>query len=82
MIFKAIGLNPILLDQKLEYQSRFVFMKIKEGTQTTNGGNDSLEPENSLSNREDFKNYLKSSVWCRGEDLNLHYFLKVTSPSS
>lgn len=81
VIFKAIGLNPILLDQKLEYQPRFIFMKIKEGTETTNSGNDPLEPKNSLSNREDLKNYLKSSVWCGREDLNLqalrHSLLKT-----
>jgi len=64
VIFKAIGLNPILLDQKLEYQPRFVFMKIKEGVKKTNDENEPLEPKNSPSDRADLKNYLKSSVWC------------------
>ena len=30
-----------------------------------------LEPKNSPSDRSNLKSYLKSSVWCRGEDLNL-----------
>lgn len=72
VIFKAIGLNPTLLDQKLNYQPRFIFMKLKEGADRSNGGNDPLEPKNSPSDRQNLKSYLKSSVWCRGEDLNLH----------
>lgn len=72
VIFKAIGVNQILLDQKLTYQPRFVFMKIKEGVKRTNEESGPLEPKNSSSDRDNLKNYLKSSVWCRGEDLNLH----------
>lgn len=72
VIFKAIGLNPILLYQKLDYQPRFVFMKIKEGVKKTNDQNNPLVPKNSPSDRQNLKSYLKSSVWCRGEDLNLH----------
>ena len=72
VIFKAIGLNPILLDQKLEYQPRFVFMKIKEGVEKTNDKSGRLEPKNSPSDKSNLKSYLKSSVWCRREDLNLH----------
>ena len=72
VIFKAIGLNPILLDQKLEYQPRLIFLKYKQGAKESNDKNGPLEPENSSSNRDNLKSYLKSSVWCRGEDLNLH----------
>lgn len=72
VIFKAIGLNPILLDQKLNYQPRFIFLKLKEGAETTNNKNVPLEPENSSSNQDNLKNYLKSSLWCREEDSNLH----------
>lgn len=75
VIFKAIGLNPILLDQKLSYQPRFIFLKIKEGADRSNGGNDPLEPKNSSSDRQNLKSYLKSSVWCRGEESNLHELL-------
>ena len=72
VIFKAIGVNPILLDQKLKYQPRFVFLKIKEGTKRSNDENNRLEPQNSPSDRQNLKSYLKSSVWCRGEESNLH----------
>jgi hypothetical protein len=75
VIFKAIGVNPILLDQKLNYQPRFIFMKIQEGAKKTNDEIDRLEPQNSPSNRADLKNYIKSSVWCAGQELNLHRFL-------
>ncbi len=72
VIFKAIGLNPILLDQKLHYQSRLIFLKFREGIQKTNDKIQSLEPKNSVSDRENLKNYIKSTLWCPGEDLNLH----------
>ncbi len=72
VIFKAIGLNPILLDQKLEYQPRFIFLKLKEGAKMSNDKSGPLEPKNSPSNRGNLKSYLKSSVWCGREDLNLH----------
>ncbi len=71
VIFKAIGLNPILLDQKLEYQPRFIFLKLKEGAKMSNDKSGPLEPKNSPSDRSNLKSYLKSSVWCRGQDLNL-----------
>lgn len=64
VIFKAIGLNPILLYQKLDYQPRFVFMKIREGVKKSNDKNNPLEPKNSSSDRQNLKSYLKSSVWC------------------
>lgn len=64
VIFKTISLNPILLDQKLQYQLRFVFLKIKEGIKKTNDEIDRLEPQKSPSNQANLKNYLKSSVWC------------------
>ena len=72
VIFKAIGVNPILLDQKLDYQPRFIFLKIKEGVQKTNDRTGRLEPQKSPINQANLENYLKSSVWCRREDLNLH----------
>ncbi len=71
VIFKAIGVNPILLDQKLAYQPRFIFLKIKEGVKKTNDEIDRLEPEKSPSNQANLKNFVKSSVWCPREDLNL-----------
>lgn len=75
VIFKAIGLNPILMYQKLDYQPRFVLLKIKEGVKKSNDQNNPLEPKNSPSDRQNLKSYLKSSVWCAGQDLNLHGLL-------
>ena len=78
VIFKAIGVNPIILDQNLNYSSRFVFLKIKEGVKKSNDRKNRLEPKNSLSDHDNLKGYLKSSVWCRGQDLNLHACLRGT----
>lgn len=65
VIFKAIGVNPILLDQKLAYQPRFIFLKIKEGIEKTNTEINRREPEKSPSDQSNLKNFVKSSVWCR-----------------
>ncbi len=64
VIFKAIGVNQILLDHKLQFQPRFVFMKIKEGVKRTNDEITRLDPMNSLSDQANLKIYLKSSLWC------------------
>ncbi len=64
VIFKAIGVNPILLDQKLAYQPRFIFLKIKEGVEKTNTEINRREPEKSPSDQSNLKNFVKSSVWC------------------
>ena len=71
VIFKAIGLNQILLDQKLKYQPRFIFLKLQEGVKKTNDEIDSLEPKISPKDRANLENFVKSSLWCRREDLNL-----------
>ncbi len=82
VIFKAIGVNPILLDQKLEYQPRFVFLRLKEGAKKSNDESGRLEPENSPSDRENLKNFVKSSLWCREEDSNLHAFYSTCTSST
>ncbi len=71
VIFKAIGVNPILLDQKLEYQPRFIFLKLKEGAKMSNDKSGPLEPNKSPSDRANLKNFVKSSLWCAREDSNL-----------
>jgi hypothetical protein len=71
VIFKAIGVNPILLDQKLKYQPRFIFLKIEEGVKNTNEEIDRRVPEKSPIDRANLENYLKNSLWCPREDLNL-----------
>lgn len=64
VIFKAIGVNPILLDRKLHFQPQFVFLKIKKGIKETNEEIARREPTKSLSEQANLKNYLKSSLWC------------------
>ncbi len=44
VVFKAIGVNPILLNQKLQFQLRFIFLKIKEGVKRTKDEIARLEP--------------------------------------
>lgn len=72
VIFKAIGVNPILLDQKLAYKPRFIFLKIKEGVKKTNDEISRREPKKGSSDQSNLKYFIKSSVWCGREDLNLH----------
>lgn len=72
VIFKAIGVNQILLDRKLKYQPRFIFLKIEEGVKKTNDEIDRRVPEKSPIDRANLENYLKNSLWCRGEESNLH----------
>lgn len=64
IIFKAIGVNPILLDRKLHFQPQFVFIKIKKGIKETNEETTRREPIKSPSEQANLKNYLKSSLWC------------------
>jgi len=64
VIFKAIGVNPILLDRKLHFQPQFVFLKLKKGIKETNEEITRREPINSPSEQANLKNYLKSSLWC------------------
>jgi DNA invertase Pin-like site-specific DNA recombinase len=78
VIFKAIGVNPILLDQKLKYQPRFIFLKIEEGVKNTNEEIDRRVPEKSPIDRANLENYLKNSLWCSRQDLGSATFL--TSP--
>ena len=64
IIFKTVGSNPILLDQKLEFQLRYLFFKYKEGINKTKEEIRQFVPENGLQNQSNLKNFLKSSLWC------------------
>jgi len=64
VILKAIGVNPILLDQKLDYQPRFIFLKIKDGVKKAIDENGRRDLEKSPSNQTKLKNFVKSSLWC------------------
>lgn len=70
IIFKTVGSNPILLDQKLQFQPRYLFLKYKEGIKKTKEEIDRLEPKNGALIPDKVKNSLKSSVWCGRLDLN------------
>lgn len=72
VIFKEISLNPILLDQNLQFQLRFVFLKYKEGIKRSRKEIRPLEPKNSTSEQSNLFFSQKSSLWCRREELNLH----------
>ena len=72
VIFKTIGSYPKLKDKKLQYKAKYLFFTYKESVRMTNEKIDSLVPKNILSDQSNLENYLKNSLWCRGEDLNLH----------
>ncbi len=72
IIFKTVGSNPILLDQKLQFQLRYLFIKYKEGAKATKKEIKALVPANGSLNQSNRENFLKSSLWCPGEELNLH----------
>lgn len=64
IIFKTVGSNSILLDQKLQFQLRYLFFRYKEGVQKTKEGISRFVPNNGLSDQPNLGEYLKSSVWC------------------
>ncbi len=64
IIFKTVGSNPILLGQKLEYQLQYLFFKYKEAIKKTKEEIYRLVPNNGALVREEYKIYLKSSLWC------------------
>ncbi len=74
VIFRTVGSNPILLDQKLQFQLRYLFIRYKKGIKKTKLKMNPLVPEKSALKRAKTKYYLKSSLWCPREDLNLHAF--------
>ena len=71
IIFNTIGSYPKLIDKKLHYKAKYLFFKYKEGVKKTNEENGRLVPKNILSDQSNLENYLKNSLWCRREDLNL-----------
>jgi site-specific DNA recombinase len=69
IVFRTVGLNPILLDQKLQFQLRYFFFRYKKGLEQTKEEINRLEPNNGLSNQANLKNSLKSSLWCTRDAL-------------
>ena len=80
VIFKTVGSKPILLDQKLQFQLRYLFIKYKDGIKRTKKEIRRLVTKKSPLEQSNLDSFLKSSVWCRGQDLNLHT-VASTAPS-
>ena len=70
VIFKVVGSNPILLDQKLQFQLQYQFFRFKEGIEGTLQKVESLVPEISPSEEAKVKNFVKCSIWCPWRDSN------------
>ena len=64
VIFKTVGSNPILLDQKLRIQLRWLCFKYKKGIKAMKEEKSRLVPKNGLSNQSNLNFYQKSPVWC------------------
>ena len=64
VIFKVVGSNPILLDQNLQFQLRWLCFKYKQGVEATNEENRPLVPANGLLNQSNLDFSQKSSLWC------------------
>ena len=79
VIFKTVGSNPILLDQNLQFQLRYLFFQYKQGIKSTSGGNERLEPKNGSINQANPDFSQKSSLWCRREESNLHPLARTTT---
>ena len=77
VIFKTVGSNPILMYQKLNFQLRYLFIHYKEGIKRTKEEIGRLEPEISPINRANLENYLKNSVWCPYQELNLDQRIRI-----
>ena len=71
IIFTTVGSNPILLDQNLKFQLRYLFLRYKQGIKSTKDEIKRLEPKISPSDQANLKNFVKSSIWCGQEDSNL-----------
>ena len=72
VVFKEVGSNPILLDQKIQFQLRYLYFKYREGAKRMRKEIRPLDPKDSPSEQSNLNFSQKSSLWCRGEDLNLH----------
>ncbi len=64
VIFRTIGSNPILLNQLLRFQLRYLFFEYKEGAKKTKQESGRLVLESSAIDQDNLKNFVKSSVWC------------------
>ena len=60
-IFKNIGSDPILLDQNLQFQLRWLFIRYKKGIRTTNEEKSRLGPKISPKQQANLESKIKSA---------------------
>ncbi len=70
MIVKTVYSNLILLDQKLQFQPRYLFLKYKEAIKMTNAEKDRLEPKKGLNYQAKLEFETKNTIWYPGRDSN------------
>lgn len=70
IIVKTVYSNLILLDQKLQFQPRFVFIKYKEAIKRTQEAKKRLVPEDGLPYQANFEFYAKNDIWYSRRDSN------------
>lgn len=70
VIVKTVGSNLILLDQKLQFQPRFMFLKYQEGIKKTQDQINRLVPMTILSDQANLEFFLKNSIWHARRDSN------------
>jgi site-specific DNA recombinase len=69
-IAKTIYSNLILLDQNLQFQPRYLFIKYKKGVEQTNAEKTRFEPEKSLLNQTKLEFSVKNDIWYTWRDSN------------
>lgn len=69
-IVKTVYSNLILLDQTLQLQPRYLYIKYKDGVKRTNAEKARLEPENGLINQANLEFSIKNSIWYTRRDSN------------
>ena len=79
VVFKEVGSNPILLDQKIQFQLRYLYFKYREGAERMRKEIRPLDPKDNPSEQSNLNFSQKSSLWCPGEESNLH---TITGTSS
>lgn len=70
IITKTIYSNLILLDQNLQFQPRYLFIKYKKGVEQTYAEKTRLEPNKSLINQAKLEFSVKNDIWYTRRDLN------------
>lgn len=70
VIVKTVGSNLILLDQKVQFQPRFLFIKYREGVEQTRNHLNRLVLNYSPSEQAKLALFVKNEIWHRVRELN------------